>query len=181
MNRLREKYRQEILPVLKQELGLTHDLAVPRPVKIVLNVGLKEGAGDKGVAQKVADWLSLIAGQKAVITRAKKAEAAFKTRQNDPIGAKATLRGGRLYQFLDKFMSIVLPRVRDFNGVSRTGFDGRGNYSLGLSEQIVFHEVDYDTIDSVRGLQLTIVTNAGEDQKALRLLELLGMPFSKDG
>jgi len=160
-------------------LGLKHALAVPRLKKIVINLGIKEGAGDKGVAKKVADWLSLIAGQKAVITRAKRAEAAFKIRLNDPIGAMATLRAERMYQFLDKLISIVLPRVRDFQGVSRTGFDGRGNYSLGLQEQIVFHEVDYDTIDSVRGLEITIVTNAGDDPKALRLLELLGMPWQK--
>ena len=179
MNRLREKYQKEVVPQLKKEFNLKADLAVPRLVKIVINLGLKEGAGDKGVAQKTADWLSLIAGQKAVITRAKQAEAAFKIRQNDPIGAMATLRGERMYQFLDKLISIVLPRVRDFQGISRTGFDGRGNYSLGLREQIVFHEVDYDTIDSIRGLEITIVTNAGDDKKALRLLELLGMPFRK--
>ena len=179
MNRLQEKYFQEIVPTLQKELGLKHALAVPRLKKIVINLGIKEGAGDKGVAKKVADWLSLIAGQKAVITRAKRAEAAFKIRLNDPIGAMATLRAERMYQFLDKLISIVLPRVRDFQGVSRTGFDGRGNYSLGLQEQIVFHEVDYDTIDSVRGLEITIVTNAGDDPKALRLLELLGMPWQK--
>lgn len=179
MNRLKEKYLKEIVPALKTELKLKHDLAVPRLVKIVINLGIKDGAGDKGIAQKVADWLSLIAGQKAVITRAKKAEAAFKIRLNDPIGAMATLRGERQFQFLDKLISIVLPRVRDFSGVARTGFDGRGNYSLGLSEQIVFHEVDYDTIESVRGLQITIVTNAGGNSRALRLLELLGMPWQK--
>jgi len=181
MNRLREKYQKEVVPQLKKEFNLKADLAVPRLVKIVINLGLKEGAGDKGVAQKTADWLSLIAGQKAVITRAKVAEAAFKIRQNDPIGAMATLRGERMYQFLDKLISIVLPRVRDFQGVARTSFDGQGNYSLGFAEQIVFHEVDYDTIDSVRGLQVVIVTNAREDKKSLRLLELLGIPFNKNG
>lgn len=179
MNRLKEKYLKEAVPALKAEFNLTHDLAVPRLIKIVINLGMKEGAGDKGVAQKVADWLTLIAGQKAVVTKAKKAEAAFKIRENDPIGAMATLRGERLYEFLDKLISIVLPRVRDFQGVARSGFDGRGNYSLGLSEQIVFHEVDYDTIDSVRGLQITIVTNAGKDNTARRLLELLGVPWQK--
>lgn len=179
MNRLREKYLKEVVPALKAELGLKHDLAVPRPVKLVINLGIKEGAGDKGVVQKVADWLSLIAGQKTVVTRARKAEAAFKIRYRDPIGAMATLRGERMWQFIDKLISIVLPRVRDFQGVSRTGFDGHGNYSLGFREQIVFHEVDYDTIDSIRGLQITIVTNAGDDKKAFRLLELLGMPWQK--
>lgn len=179
MNRLKDKYLKEIIPALKAEFNLQHDLAVPRLVKIVINLGMKEGAGDKGAAQKVADWLTLIAGQKAVITRARRAEAAFKIRQNDPIGAMATLRGERLYEFLDKLISIDFPRVRDFQGVPKSGWDGRGNYSLGLREQIVFHEVDYDTIDSVRGLQITIVTNAGEDNQALRLLELLGMPWQK--
>ena len=179
MNRLKEKYFKEVVPVLKQEFKLRHDLAVPRIIKIVLNLGIKDGAGDKGVAKKVTDMLSQIAGQKAVTTRAKKAEAAFKIRLNDPIGAMATLRSERMYEFLDKLLSLVLPRVRDFSGVSKTSFDGRGNYSLGFREQIVFHEVDYDTIDSVRGLQLTIVTSAGDDKKALRLLELLGMPWQK--
>ncbi len=181
MNRLREKYLKEVVPQLKKEFNLKHDLAAPRLTKIVINLGLKEGAGDKGVAQKVSDWVSLIAGQKAVITRAKRAEAAFKIRQNDPIGARATLRAERMWAFLDKIISIVLPRVRDFQGISRTSFDGRGNYSLGFTEQIVFHEVDYDTIDTTRGLEITLVTNAGDDQKALRLLELLGMPFAKNG
>ena len=179
MNRLKEKYKKEVVPALKKEFNLKADLAVPSLKKIVINLGIKEGAGDKGVAQKVSDWVPQIDGQKAVITRAKQAEAAFKIRQNDPIGAMATLRGERMYQFLDKLISIVLPRVRDFQGISRTGFDGRGNYSLGLREQIVFHEVDYDTIDSIRGLEITIVTNAGDDKKALRLLELLGMPWQK--
>lgn len=181
MNRLREKYQKEVVPLLKKEFNLKHDLAAPRLTKIVINLGLKEGAGDKGVAQKTADWVSLIAGQKAVITRAKRAEAAFKIRQNDPIGVRATLRAERMWAFLDKIISIVLPRVRDFQGISRTAFDGRGNYSLGFAEQIVFHEVDYDTIDTTRGLEITLVTNAGQNQKALRLLELLGMPFVKNG
>ncbi|OIN88102.1 50S ribosomal protein L5 [Candidatus Beckwithbacteria bacterium CG22_combo_CG10-13_8_21_14_all_01_47_9] len=179
MNRLKEKYFKEVVPALKREFKLKHDLAVPRITKIVLNLGIKDGAGDKGVAKKVTDMLSQIAGQKAVTTLARKAEAAFKIRLNDPIGAMATLRAERMYEFLDKLLSLVLPRVRDFSGVSKTSFDGRGNYSLGFREQIVFHEVDYDTIDSVRGLQLTIVTNAGDDKKALRLLELLGMPWQK--
>lgn len=179
MNRLKTKYFKEVLPQLKKDWGLKHDLAVPRLVKIVINLGMKEGAGDKGVAAKVAAWLSLVAGQKAVVTHAKKAEAAFKIRQNDPIGAMATLRAERMYEFFDKLVSIVLPRVRDFQGLSKSGFDGRGNYSLGLKEQTVFQEVDYDTIDSVRGLQITLVTNAGDDQKAGKLLELMGMPWQK--
>lgn len=179
MNRLREKYLKEVVPALLKSGGYANIMAVPRLIKVVINLGLKDGAGDKGVAKKVADWVTLIAGQKAVITRAKKAEAAFKTRKNDPIGVMATLRGERMYEFMDKLLSLVLPRVRDFSGVPKTSFDGRGNYSLGFAEQIVFHEVDYDTIDNVRGLQVTIVTNAGTDDKAARLLELLGMPWQK--
>lgn len=180
MNRLKQKYQKKVIPVLKKEWGLKNDLAVPKIEKILINLGIKDGAGDKGVAQKIADFISLIAGQKAIITRARKAEAAFKIRKGDPIGVMATLRHERMYTFLDKLIAIVLPRVRDFQGVSRTAFDGRGNYSLGFREQIVFHEVDYDTIDQIRGLQVTIVTNAGDDKKALRLLELMGMPFEKE-
>ncbi|MEK7513745.1 MAG: 50S ribosomal protein L5 [Patescibacteria group bacterium] len=180
MNRLKEKYLNQVLPALMKELGFTNILAVPKITKIVLNIGIKEGAGDKGVAKKIQEYFSLIAGQKAILTRARKAEAAFKIRENDIIGVKATLRGERMYVFLDKLIAIVLPQVRDFQGVSRTGFDGRGNYSLGFPEQIIFPEVDYDKIDSVRGLQFTIVTTAKTNQQALRLLELLGMPFTKE-
>ena len=179
MNRLKKQYQQEFIPTLKKEFSLKSNMAVPQITKITLNTGLKDGAGDKGVSQKVAEWLSLIAGQKAIVTKARVAEATFKTRKGDPIGAMATLRGERMYAFLDKLVTIVFPRVRDFQGVSRTSFDGRGNYSLGFKDQIVFHEVDYDTIDAVRGLQITIVTNTNDNQKALRLLELLGMPFTK--
>jgi large subunit ribosomal protein L5 len=179
MNRLKKQYQQEFIPVLKGEFGLKTDLAAPKITKITLNIGLKDGAGDKGISKKVADWLSQIAGQKAIVTKARVAEAAFKTRKGDPIGAMATLRGERMYAFFDKLATIVFPQVRDFQGVSRTSFDGRGNYSLGFKEQIVFHEVDYDTIDAVRGLQVTIVTSTNDNQKALRLLELLGMPFTK--
>lgn len=179
MNRLRKQYQKEIIPTLKKEWNLKADLAVPKIKKIVINIGLKDGAGDKGITKKVADWLSQIAGQKAIVTKARKAESAFKTRIGDPIGAKATLRGERMYTFLDKLIAIVLPRVRDFQGVPKKSFDGRGNYSIGFKEQIVFHEVDYDTIDAVRGLEVTIVTNTNDDKKAMKLLELLGMPFTK--
>lgn len=179
MNRLKEKYRKEIVKTIKKEFGLTNNLAVPKLTKVLINVGLKEGAGDKGVVKKVSEYISLIAGQKAIITRARVAEAAFKIRKNDPIGVKVTLRNVRMYEFFDKFVSIVLPRVRDFQGVSRTSFDGRGNYSIGLKEQTVFQEVDYDTIDAIRGLQINFVTNTDNDKLALRLLELLGMPFQK--
>lgn len=180
MNRLQEKYFTTIVPALQKELNLKHDLAVPRLKKIVINIGIKDGAGDKGVVKKVSDYISLIAGQKAIITRARKAEAAFKIRQGDHIGAMATLRGGRMYAFLDKLVSIVLPQVRDFKGISRTAFDGRGNYSLGFQEQTIFPEVDYDTIDQTRGFQVTLVTSAIDNQSALKLLELLGLPFAKE-
>ncbi|MCX6816922.1 MAG: 50S ribosomal protein L5 [Candidatus Beckwithbacteria bacterium] len=180
MNRLQEKYFKTVLPALKQELKLKHDLAAPRLLKIVLNVGIKEGAGDKSVAKKVQDYFSLIAGQKALITKARAAEAAFKIRQGDPIGVMATLRGERMYAFLDKLISVVLPQIQGFQGISRTAFDGHGNYSLGFKEQIIFREVNYDTIDQTRGLQITIVTTAADNQKALKLLELLGLPFTKE-
>jgi len=180
MNRLQEKYFKTIVPALKKEFKLTHDLAVPRLKKIVINLGIKDGAGDKGVAKKVSDYISLIAGQKAIITKARKAEAAFKIRQGDHIGVMATLRGERMYAFLDKLVSIVLPQVRDFKGISRTSFDGRGNYSLGFQEQVIFPEVSYDTIDQTRGFQITIVTSTDNNQQAFRLLELLGMPFTKE-
>lgn len=179
MNRLKAKYLKEVVPALQKELNLKNVLAVPKVVKVNINIGIKDGAGDKGVVQKVADQITLIAGQKALITRARRAEAAFKTRKNDPIGATATLRGERMYQFLDKLLNIVLPRERDFQGVSITAFDGRGNYSLGFKEQIVFTEVDYDTIDQIRGLQVTIVTTAKTDDDARKLLTLLGLPFAK--
>ncbi|MDZ7587432.1 MAG: 50S ribosomal protein L5 [Patescibacteria group bacterium] len=180
MNRLQKKYFTVIIPVLKKELKLKHDLAVPRLKKIVINIGIKDGAGDKGIAKKISAYISLIAGQKAIITKARKAEAAFKIRQGDHIGVMATLRGDRMYAFLDKLISIVLPQVRDFKGISRTSFDGRGNYSVGFKEQVIFAEVDYDTIDQTRGFQITLVTSALDDQSALKLLELLGLPFTKE-
>ena len=180
MNRLKEKYTKKIIPLLQKELKLKNSMTVPKLTKIVINIGLKEGAGDKGVVAKVAKYLELIAGQKIIITKARKAEAAFKTRKGDPIGAMVTLRGERMYDFMDKLVSIVLPRVRDFQGVSRTSFDGQGNYSIGFQEQIVFHEVDYDTIDNVRGLQVTLVTTATDNQSAFKLLEALGLPFAKE-
>lgn len=179
MNRLKEKYFKTIVPELKKTFKLKHDLAVPRLMKIVLNVGIKDGGGDKGLVKKVQDYFSQIAGQKAMVTRAKKAEANFKLRQGDPIGAMATLRGEKMYAFLDKLVSVILPQVRDFQGISRTAFDGNGNYSLGFKEQIIFPEVNYDTIDQTRGLQLTLVTSTNDNEKALKLLELLGLPFTK--
>lgn len=180
MSRLAEKYQKEVLPILQQELGLTHPLAVPRTVKVVVNVGLKEAAHDEGVLNKVSEELASITGQKPAVRRAKKSIAGFKLVEGNPIGLSVTLRGERMDDFLDKLFNVVLPRVRDFRGASTRSFDGCGNFTLGLAEQIVFPEVDFAKIERIRGLEVTIVTNAGNDEKAKRLLELLGMPFAKD-
>ncbi len=180
MNNLEEKYRQEIRPKLTKEFALTNVLAVPSVVKVVLNIGLGQASQDKNLIDKAAEDLKTITGQKPRVNKARLAIAGFKIRKNDPIGLMVTLRGKRMYDFLEKLVKIVLPRLRDFKGVSNSGFDGRGNYNLGLSEQIVFPEIDYAKIDKIRGLQVTIVTNARDNQKAKRLLEELGVPFEKD-
>jgi large subunit ribosomal protein L5 len=179
MNRLRQKYTKEIVPSLKKELSFKHVLAVPAVKKIVLNVGITEDQHQKEAIKSMTDQIASITGQKPKTTRARLSIASFKLREGDPIGIMVTLRGERMYQFLDKLISIVLPRVKDFQGVPLTAFDGQGNYSLGLDEQIVFPEIEYDKIDKVRGLQINIVTSATSDQHAKRLLELLGMPFKK--
>jgi len=180
MNNLEEKYRQEIRPKLTKEFALTNVLAVPSVVKVVLNIGLGQASQDKNLIDKAAEDLKTITGQKPRVNKARLAIDGFKIRKNDPIGLMVTLRGKRMYDFLEKLVKIVLPRLRDFKGVSNSGFDGRGNYNLGLSEQIVFPEIDYAKIDKIRGLQVTIVTNARDNQKAKRLLEELGVPFEKD-
>jgi large subunit ribosomal protein L5 len=182
MNRLRLKYQQEILPVLQEKFGLKTTFAVPAIKKISINVGVSQPVDPrerKKVIENVLEQLSVITGQKAQMTFAKKAVANYSLRQGDPLGAMVTLRGEKMWQFLDKLISIVLPRVKDFRGVSRTAFDGQGNYSLGLDEQIVFSELNYDKIESVRGLQINIITSASDDQQSFTLLELLGMPFEK--
>lgn len=179
MNNLEEKYRQEIRPKLAKEFALTNVLAVPSVVKVVLNMGLGQASQDKNLIEKAAEDLKTITGQKPRVNKARLAIAGFKIRKNDPIGLMVILRGKRMYAFLEKLFKIVLPRLRDFKGVSNSGFDGRGNYNLGLSEQIVFPEIDYAKIDKIRGLQVTIVTNARDNQKAKRLLEELGVPFEK--
>lgn len=155
-------------------------MAEPKIIKINVNIGLKEAANDKGILEKVAQQLADITGQKAKVTRAKKSIANFKLREGAPVGLTVTLRGKRMRDFLTKLVNIVLPRVRDFHGVSAKAFDGQGNYTLGLSEQIVFPEIDYAKIDKIRGLEITIVTNSGNAEKARKLLELSGMPFEKD-
>ncbi len=174
-----EKYQTQVVPTLLEEMGLTNTMAAPKVSKVVLNIGLKEAAHDKGVLERATDQLATIAGQKPKITRAKQSIANFKLRQGDPVGLTVTLRGRRMHDFMNKLFQIVLPRVRDFQGVSLKAFDKKGNYTLGLSEQIVFPEIDYSKIDKVRGLEITFVNTAGDAKISKRLLELLGMPFKK--
>ncbi len=177
---LQQKYREEIVPTLIAEFGIKNIMAMPKVTKIVLNIGLKEAAHDKGILDKTVIWFEAISGQKAKVTKAKTSIANFKLRENDPVGMTVTLRGPRMYDFMTKLFTIVLPRVRDFQGVSRTAFDKSGNYTLGMPEQIVFPEVDYTKIDKVRGLEITFVNSAADAKLAYRLLELLGMPFKKE-
>lgn len=179
MNRLKQHYQDQVISQLQQELGLTHVLAVPKITKVVLNVGITEDQHQSEALKNVGQQFENITGQKPLVTRAKKSIAGFKLRAGDPIGLMVTLRGERMYQFLDKLINIVLPRVKDFQGVSLTAFDHAGNYSLGLQEQIIFPEIDYDKIDKVRSLQITIVTSTSSKDHAHRLLTHLGMPFKK--
>lgn len=183
MNRLKQKYQQEVLPVLQKELKIKSEFAVPKVKQISINIGISQPVDArerKKVIDNVASQIEIISGQKPVTTFAKKAVANFALRQGDPLGLKVTLRGERMWQFLDKLISIALPRVKDFRGVSRTAFDGNGNYSLGIEEQIVFVELNFDKIDSVRSLQVNIKTDTNSNSEAFRLLELLGMPFAKE-
>ncbi len=175
---LKQHYQDEAIPKLMSEFGISNRLAVPRIIKIVLNIGLKEAVSDKGVLEKTSAWLGVITGQKPKVTRAKVSIANFKVRAGDAVGLTVTLRGVRMYDFLTKLINIVLPRVRDFQGAPTKSFDKDGNYTLGLSEQIVFPEIEYSQIDKVRGLEITLVTNS-HAQIAQRLLELLGVPFQK--
>lgn len=179
MNSLNIKYQQEIKPILVKEFGLKNSMAVPKIVKIIVNVGIGDVTHEKQARQKAKDTLTAITGQIPLARQTNKAIAEFKTRRGDIVGLKVTLRGQRMFQFLQKLISIVLPRVRDFQGVKRTAFDKNGNYTLGLREQIIFPEVDYDKIDKVRGLEISIVTSTKDKKQALRLLELLGIPFEK--
>jgi large subunit ribosomal protein L5 len=175
--RLRERYRTAIVPALMQERGYGNPHQAPRLVKIVLNMGLGEAKENAKALDAAAADMVAITGQKAVITKAKKSIAAFKVRTGMPVGAKTTLRGARMYEFLDRLVSVALPRVRDFRGVSPKSFDGRGNYALGLKEQIIFPEIVYDKIDKVRGMDIIICTTAGTDEEAKALLTHLGVPF----
>jgi large subunit ribosomal protein L5 len=175
--RLREKYQQEIRPALQKELGLSNLMAVPRLEKIVLNMGLGEATQNVKIMDPLVADLASVAGQKPVTTKAKKSIAAFKVREGMPIGAMVTLRGDIMYEFLDRLISVALPRVRDFRGVSTKSFDGRGNYTLGMRDQLIFPEVDYARVDKLKGMNVTIVTTAKDDNQARALLRQFGIPF----
>jgi len=177
--RMLEKYRAEVAPALREQYGYQNVMQIPRIEKIVVNIGLGEALTDANLLDKAADEVAIITGQKAVITRAKRSIANFRLREGNPIGVMTTLRGARMYEFLDRLISAALPRIRDFQGLNRNAFDGRGNYSLGLREQLIFPEIDYDRVDKVRGMQVTIVTSARTDDEGRRLLELMGMPFAR--
>ncbi|MFP3897988.1 MAG: 50S ribosomal protein L5 [Dehalococcoidia bacterium] len=178
-SRLQEKYLTEVAPQLKARGGYDNTMQLPKLEKIVLSIGLGEATQDAKALESAEKHLAAISGQRPVTTRAKKSISAFKLRAGVPIGMMVTLRGKRMYDFFDKLVSVVLPRFRDFRGVSRDSFDGRGNYNLGIREQIVFPEIDYDKVDKIRGLELTIVTTAKNDDQARDLLELMGMPFRR--
>ncbi|HEX8162213.1 MAG TPA: 50S ribosomal protein L5 [Pyrinomonadaceae bacterium] len=175
--RLRERYAKEIVPAIAKEFDIKNPMAVPKLEKIVINMGLGEAIANSKIIDTAAEELTSIAGQKPVTTRAKKAIASFKLRQGMPIGSMVTLRGDRMYEFLDRLVSVALPRVRDFRGVSPKAFDGRGNYTLGIREQLIFPEIDFNKVDKTRGMNISIVTTARDDEQARALLRALGMPF----
>jgi large subunit ribosomal protein L5 len=177
MSRLRERYEKEAVPALTKEFGYTNVMAVPKIAKVVVNMGLGEATSNAKIIEVGADELGRITGQKPVVRRAKKSIAAFKVRKGQPIATSVTLRGERMYEFLDRLVSIALPRVRDFRGVSPKGFDGRGNFTLGLKDQLLFPEIDYMKVDKSRGMNVSVVTTAKTDQEARKLLQLIGMPF----
>ena len=177
MARLQEFYRDKVVPDLIKKFGYTSTMQAPRITKITLNMGVSEAVSDKKVMDHAVSDLSKIAGQKPVVTKSKKAIAGFKIRDGVPIGCMVTLRGVRMYEFLDRFVTIALPRVRDFRGVSPRGFDGRGNYTLGLKDQLLFPEIDYMKVDKARGMNVSVVTTAKTDEEARKLLQFIGMPF----
>ena len=181
MARLQESFRNDVVPQLMTDFQYSNVMQVPKVTKIVVNIGLGEAVQNARALEAAVGDLTMIAGQKPVVTRAKKSIAAFKLRAGMPIGAMVTLRGPRMYEFLDRLVSVSLPRIRDFRGVSPNSFDGRGNYTLGLRDQIMFPEIDYDKIDKTRGLEVSIVTTARNDEEGRRLLTLMGMPFAKTG
>jgi large subunit ribosomal protein L5 len=177
MSRLRDRYEKEVVPALRKEFGYTNVMAIPRLRKVVVNMGLGEATKNAKIVDTGVDELGRITGQKPVITRAKKSISQFKVRKGMPIGTMVTLRGERMWEFLDRLMSVALPRVRDFRGVSPRGFDGRGNYTLGLRDQLLFPEIDYMKVDKARGMNISVVTTAKTDEESRKLLQLLGMPF----
>ena len=177
--RLRETYNNEVFGQLKDRFQYKNVMEVPKLTKITINMGLGEAKDNAKVLESAVNEIALIAGQKPVITKAKKSIANFKVRQGMPVGAKVTLRGDRMYEFADKFFNIALPRVRDFKGVSRNAFDGRGNYSMGIKEQLIFPEINYDQVETIKGMNIVFTTTAKTDEEAQALLELLGMPFEK--
>jgi len=179
MSRLEEKYRESISPQLLKDLEINNVMAIPRMTKVVVNIGEGEAAQNIKLLDAAMDELGRITGQKPLMRRAKKSVAAFKIREGNPVGCSVTLRGQRMYEFIDRFFNIALPRVRDFRGVPNASFDGRGNYTMGLGDQLVFPEIDYSRVERSRGMNITFCTTAKDDQGARRLLELLGMPFRR--
>lgn len=177
MDRLQEKYQNEDCKAMTEKFGYKNVMQLPKIEKVIINMGVGEAVGNPKALDAAVNDLTIISGQKPLLTRAKKSLAAWKLREGMPIGCKVTLRGTRMYQFLDKFMNVALPRVRDFRGVSDKAFDGRGNYAVGLKEQLIFPEIEYDKIDKIRGMNIVIVTTAQTDEEARELLKLMGMPF----
>ena len=180
MSRLKDRYTKEVAPALKKEFGYMNVMAIPKIEKVVVNMGLGEATQNAKIVETGADEVMRITGQKPVVTRAKKSIAQFKVRKGMPIGAMVTLRGERMWEFLDRLMSIALPRVRDFRGVPPRGFDGRGNFTLGLKDQLIFPEIDYMKVDKARGMNVSVVTTAKTDQEARKLLQFIGMPFRQN-
>jgi large subunit ribosomal protein L5 len=180
MSRLKEKYDTDVVAALRKEFGYTNIMAVPKIAKVVVNMGLGEATQNAKIVDTGAEELSKVTGQRAAVTRSSKSIAQFKVRKDMPIGAMVTLRGERMYDFIDRLVAIALPRVRDFRGVSARGFDGRGNYTLGLRDQLMFPEIDYLKVDKARGMNISFVTTAKTDEEARRLLQLMGMPFRQN-
>ncbi|HEY4668653.1 MAG TPA: 50S ribosomal protein L5 [Tepidiformaceae bacterium] len=178
--RMKDRYEADVLPALREHFKYENVMQVPRITKIVVNIGMGEALTDGNALDRAAEDVAAITGQKPVITRAKRSIANFRLREGNAIGVATTLRGARMYEFLDRLMSAALPRIRDFQGLNPNAFDGRGNYSLGIREQLIFPEIEYDKVDKVRGMQVTIVTTARNDEEGRRLLELMGMPFRKN-
>ncbi|MEK6661626.1 MAG: 50S ribosomal protein L5 [candidate division NC10 bacterium] len=179
MPRLRERFRREITPALMKQFGYKNVWQVPRPLKVVINMGLGEAVANVKVIDAAVEELSAVTGQRPVVTRAKRSEAGFKLRAGMPIGCKVTMRGDRMYEFLDRFLNMTLPRIRDFRGVPAKSFDGRGNYNLGVREQLIFPEIKYDKVDAVRGMDIAVETSARTDEEARALLAHLGFPFQR--